>query len=64
MIRVDTYAVTLQIKGKLAVFDMLQLILVEIRPSPQTGIDDMRETLASRHLGTTENSKGKESRHS
>lgn len=51
MIGVDAHIVTLEVKGKLAVFDMLQFILMQVRPPPQPGIDDMREAFTSSHLG-------------
>lgn len=50
MIGVDTHTVTLQVKGKLAVFDVLQFILMQVRPAPQPGIDYMREAFTSCHL--------------
>lgn len=50
MVRVYTDAVALQVEGKLAVFDVLQLILVKVGPSPQTGVDHVRETFTSSHL--------------
>lgn len=53
MVGVDTHAVTLEVKGKLAVFDVLQFIFMQVRPPPQSGIDYMREAFTSRHLGTT-----------
>lgn len=50
---VDTHIVTLEVKGILAVFDVLQFILVQVRPPPQPGINNMRESFTSGHLGTT-----------
>lgn len=50
MIGVDTHIVTLEVKGKLAVFDVLQFILMQVRPPPQPGIDDMREPFTPGHL--------------
>lgn len=50
MIRVDTNIVTLEVKGKLAVFDVLQFVLMQVRPPPQPGIDYMREPFTSSHL--------------
>lgn len=50
MVWVDTHAVILQVKGILAEFDMLEFILVEVRPAPQTCINHMRKTLPSCHL--------------
>lgn len=53
MIRVDAHIVTLEVKGKLAVFDMLQFILMQVRPPPQTGINHVREPFTSSHLQTS-----------
>lgn len=55
VIGVDTHIVTLEVKGKLAVFDMLQFILMQVRPPPQPGIDDMREPFTSSHLVNNNN---------
>lgn len=57
MIGVDTHVVTLEVEGKLAVFDMLQFVLMQVGPPPQPGIDDMRESFTSSHLGTTTQSR-------
>ena len=40
----------LEVKSKLAVLDILQLILVQVRPSPDAGIDDVGEALPGCHL--------------
>lgn len=53
VIGVDTHVVTLEVEGKLAVFDMFQFILVQVRPPPQPGVDYMGEAFTSSHLGTT-----------
>lgn len=53
VIGVDTHIVTLEVKGKLAVFDVFQFILMQVRPPPQPGVDYMREPFTSSHLGTT-----------
>lgn len=53
VIRVDTHIVTLEVKGKLAVFDVLQFILMQVRPPPEPGIDYMRKPFTSSHLRTT-----------
>ena len=50
MIGVHADIVALQVKGKLTVFDVLQLILVQVGPSPQPGVDHMRESFTSSHL--------------
>ena len=41
----------LQVKGKLAVLDILELVLVQVRPSPDPRVDDMGEALPGGHLG-------------
>ena len=47
----DTIAVAyLEVKSKLAVLDIFQLILVQVRPPPNPGIDDMGEALPGGHL--------------
>lgn len=53
MVRVHTHVVVLQVKGVLAELDVLEFILVEVRPTPQPCIDHMREPLPARHLGGT-----------
>ncbi len=53
VIGVDTHIVTLKVKGKLAVLDVLQFILMQVWPPPQAGINHMREPFTSSHLGTT-----------
>lgn len=58
VVGVDTHAVTLEVKCKLAVFDMLQFVFMQVRPSPQSGIDYMREAFTSCHLKTTTWRKG------
>lgn len=50
VIRIDTYTVALQIKRILTIFYMFQFILVKIWPPPETGVDDVRETLPASHL--------------
>ena len=47
----DTIAIAyLEVKSKLAVLDIFQLILVQVRPPPNPGIDDMGEALPGGHL--------------
>ena len=59
VVRVDTHGVTLEVEGKLAVLDMLQLVLVEVRPPPDPSVDHVREPLTPRHLRTpTDNISG------
>lgn len=50
VVRVDTNAVALQIKRILAVFDVLQLVLVQVGPPPQPRVHNMRETFTPSHL--------------
>lgn len=50
MVGVDTHTVTLEIKGKLAVFDVLQFILMQVWPPPQSGIDYMGKPFTASHL--------------
>ena len=42
---VDTYWVCLEVEGVLTVLDLFQLVLVEVRPAPNPGVDHMWETL-------------------
>ena len=46
MVGVDADAVLLQVKGILAVLDVLQLVLVQVRPAPNPGVDDVGEAFA------------------
>lgn len=50
MVWVNTHVVIFQVEGILAELDMLEFILVEVRPAPQPCINHMRETLPARHL--------------
>lgn len=50
VVRIHAHRVTLQVKRKLAVLHVLQLVLVQIRPAPYSGVDDVRETLATSNL--------------
>lgn len=50
MVRVDANVVGFQVESILAVFHMLQFVLVQIWPSPQPGVDHVRETFTSSHL--------------
>lgn len=50
MVRVDAHAVILEVEGVLAELDVLQFVLVEVRPAPQPRVNDVRETLPARHL--------------
>lgn len=53
MVRVDANVVGLQVESILAVFHMFQFVLVQIRPSPQPGVDHVGETFTSGHLKHT-----------
>lgn len=50
VIRIYTDRIAFQIERKLAIFDVLQLILVQIRPTPDSRVDDMRKTFSARDL--------------
>lgn len=47
MVRIDAHGVALEVERELAVLDVLQLVFVEVRPTPDARIDDVREALAS-----------------
>lgn len=50
VVGVDTHVVVLQIKGVLAELDVLEFVLVEVRPAPQPGVNHVRETFPPGHL--------------
>lgn len=50
MIRIHAYRIAFQVERELAVFNMFQLVLVQIWPSPDASINYMWKTFASRHL--------------
>ncbi len=50
MIRINTDALTLQVKCILAKLSMPQFVLMEIRPAPYLGIDNVWESLPSGNL--------------
>lgn len=50
VVRIDTDLVALEVKGVLAELGVFQLILVQVWPPPESGIDDMRKALPSSHL--------------
>lgn len=50
MIGVDTHIVALEVKGKLAAFDVLQLILMQVGPPPQPCVDNVGETFTPSYL--------------
>ena len=52
MIGVDTHIVTLEVKGKLAAFDVLQFILVQVGPPPQPSVDNVGEAFTPGYLST------------
>lgn len=53
VVRVHTHVIVLQIECILTELDMLEFVLMEVRPSPQTSVYDMRETLPPSHLQTS-----------
>lgn len=63
MVRVDTDAVTLEVKGILAELGVTKLILVQVRPSPYPGIDHMGKPLPAGHLEHTGSETGNETLH-
>ena len=52
MVRIYAHTVLFEVKGKLTEFHMFQFILVQIRPSPYTGVDDMWEAFTTCYLLT------------
>lgn len=50
MIRVDAHALTLQIEGILTKLGVTQLVLVEVGPTPYSGIYNVRKALSSSDL--------------
>lgn len=50
VVRIHAHRVTFQVKRKLAVFHVLQLVLVQIGPAPYSGVDHVRETFATSNL--------------
>lgn len=55
VVGVNTHVIVLQIERILTELDVLEFILVEVRPSPQTSVYDMRETLPPSHLRSNDN---------
>jgi hypothetical protein len=53
MVWVDAYRVGLEVKTKLAVLDLLQLILVKVGPSPYAGVDHVRKSFPTSNLKST-----------
>ena len=52
VVGVDAHVVVLEVEGVLAELDVLQLVLVEVGPAPQPGVDHVGEAFTPRHLGT------------
>ena len=50
MVGIHTDRVGFQVESVLAILDLLQLILVQVWPSPDPSVDDVRETLPSSNL--------------
>ena len=50
VVRVDADGVRLEVEGVLAVLDLLQLVLVQVGPPPDAGIDHVREPFPARNL--------------
>lgn len=53
VVGVHTHVIILQIERILTELDMFEFILVKVRPSPQTSVYDMGETLPTSHLQTS-----------
>lgn len=52
VVRVDTHVVSLEVERILAVLDVLQLILMQVGPAPQAGVDNMGEAFTPGNLVT------------
>lgn len=53
VVGVDADFILLEVEGVLAGLDGAQLVVaVQVGPSPQAAVDDMRQTFAVRHLQT------------
>lgn len=50
MIRIHANGVALEVERELAVFDVLQLVLVQVGPAPDARVDDVGKALAARDL--------------
>ncbi len=50
VVGVHADGVGLQVERVLAVLDLLELVLVQVGPPPDAGVDDVREALPARHL--------------
>ena len=47
VVGVDADRIGLEVEGVLAVLDLLQLVLVEVRPAPNPSVNHVREALAT-----------------
>ena len=52
VVGVDADRVGLEVEGVLAVLDLLQLVLVQVRPPPDARVDHVREPLPTRNLNS------------
>ena len=50
MVGVHTDAVRLQVECELAVLDLLELVLVQVGPAPDPGVDNMRKPFSAGNL--------------
>ena len=50
VVGVDADRVGLEVEGVLAVLDLLQLVLVQVGPPPDAGVDHVREPFPARNL--------------
>ena len=50
MVGIDTNTVSLQVKCVLTILDILQFVLVKVRPPPYSGVNNVRESLPGGHL--------------
>lgn len=52
MVWIYAHGVAFEVERKLAELDVLQLILMQIGPTPNPGVDDVRETFSPSYLQT------------
>jgi hypothetical protein len=50
MVRVDTDGISLQVEGEVAALGTPKLVLVKVRPSPDSSVNDVRKTFPSGDL--------------
>ncbi len=62
VVRVHAHAVILQVEGKLTELHVFELVLMEVGPTPQTGVDHMREAFPACHLQTDRSETGRQVR--